>query len=61
MAGKGPRIKIMLKSTESAYFYTVYINPRNRKMKGHQGKFEIMKFDPFINKHVLFKEEKIKS
>lgn len=46
---------IKLKSTESHYFYTT---TKNRKTM--VDKFEIRKFDPVLNKHVLFKEAKIK-
>ncbi|MDR9499387.1 MAG: 50S ribosomal protein L33 [Hydrogenovibrio sp.] len=49
------RDKIKLKSTESAYFYTTDKNKRNMP-----GKFEIKKYDPFLRKHVIFKEAKIK-
>jgi len=52
---KGGREKIKLKSTKSAHFYTTLKNKRNTT-----GKLEIMKFDPFLREHVLYKEDKIK-
>lgn len=47
-------IKIILRSTESQYFYTTKKNKRNKE------KIELKKYDPVIRKHVLFKEEKMK-
>jgi large subunit ribosomal protein L33 len=52
---KGGREKIKLKSTKSAHFYTTMKNKRNTT-----GKLEIMRFDPFLREHVLYKEDKIK-
>ncbi len=52
---KGGREKIKLKSSESAHFYTTFKNKRNST-----GKMEIMKFDPYLRKHVMYKEDKIK-
>ncbi|MFM2344689.1 MAG: ribosomal protein [Pseudomonadota bacterium] len=52
---KGGREKIKLKSTQSAHFYTTFKNKRNTT-----GKLEIIKFDPFLRKHVSYKEDKIK-
>jgi large subunit ribosomal protein L33 len=52
---KGGREKIKLKSTKSAHFYTTFKNKRNTT-----GKLEIIKFDPFLREHVLYKEDKIK-
>jgi large subunit ribosomal protein L33 len=48
-------IKVKMKSTESADFYTTTKNPRN-----HPEKMELKKFDSVLRKHVLFKETKIK-
>lgn len=47
-------IKVILRSTESDYFYTTTKNKRNKV------KLELMKYDPKVRKHVLFKEEKMK-
>ncbi|WP_433927985.1 50S ribosomal protein L33 [Candidatus Carsonella ruddii] len=46
-------ILIKLKSSESFYFYIKKKNKKNIK------KIKILKFDPIINKKVLFIEEKI--
>lgn len=69
MAGKGPRIKIMLLSTgknqkgvDTGYFYTTYVNPRNTTEK-----LELHKYDPRAynaktgrpGMKVLFKQKKI--
>lgn len=52
---KPTTVKIRLKSSESGYFYVTKKN--NRTMKD---KLEVKKYDPSIQKHVTFKEEKIK-
>jgi len=50
------REKIRLVSTAgTGYFYTTTKNKRTMTTK-----FEIKKYDPKVNKHVLFKEAKIK-
>lgn len=50
------REKIKLVSTaKTGYFYTTTKNKATMP-----GKMEIMKYDPKIRKHVLFKEAKIK-
>ncbi len=60
MATKAAAVKIKLESSAgTGHFYTVYINKKNRQMKG-QGKLELMKYDPTIRKRVLYKEKKIK-
>ena len=38
----------------TGYFYTRKKNPKLLE------KLELMKYDPIVNRHVLFKEEKIK-
>ena len=49
-------ILIKLESTAgTGYFYTTTKNPRE-----HPEKMELMKYDPVVRKHVLFKEKKIK-
>lgn len=53
---KAIREKIKLVSTaETGFFYTTTKNKRTMPEK-----LEIMKFDPKVRKHVLFKEAKIK-
>lgn len=53
---KNIRNKIKLESTSGTrHFYTTTKNKRN-----FPEKMEIKKFDPFIRKHVLYKETKIK-
>jgi len=54
MAKTGPRANVMLKSTESSYYYTTSKNTRNT-----ENKLELKKYDPLLKKHVLFKEKKI--
>ena len=50
------RDKIRLTSSAgTGHFYTTTKNKRNMP-----GKMEIMKFDPVIRKHVIYKEGKIK-
>lgn len=53
MAKAGARVTVKLESTESAYMYTSKKNKRNTP-----GRIEIKKYDPFLKKHVLFKEKK---
>ena len=53
MAKKGQRVKIILESTESAYCYYSFKNKKNQT-----GRMEIKKFDPRLNKKVVFKEKK---
>jgi large subunit ribosomal protein L33 len=49
------REKIRLVSTaKTGHFYTTYKNKRSTP-----GKMEVMKYDPTIRKHVLYKESKI--
>ncbi|WP_086934213.1 50S ribosomal protein L33 [Agarilytica rhodophyticola] len=50
------REKIRLNSSAgTGHFYTTTKNKRNMP-----GKMEIMKYDPVVRKHVLYKEGKIK-
>jgi len=51
MAGKGHRVTIKLKSTESPYMYHVKKNKQNTTER-----LEIKKYDPVVRKHVIFKE-----
>ena len=53
MARKGHRITIKLKSTESAYMYSVKKNKQNTP-----DRLEIKKYDPVVRKHVMFKESR---
>jgi large subunit ribosomal protein L33 len=47
-------IKVILRSTESPFFYTTTKNKRNKE------KLSLKKYDPVVRKHVLFTEEKMK-
>ena len=47
------RLIIRLKSTESSHFYSTYKNRKNTVEK-----LEIKKFDPTLNKRVIYKEAK---
>jgi large subunit ribosomal protein L33 len=51
MAGKGHRVTVRLKSTESAYMYSVKKNKQNTTER-----LELKKYDPIVRKHVVFKE-----
>lgn len=56
MAKKGGREKIRLNSSAgTGHFYTTTKNRRTTPSK-----MEIMKYDPVVRKHVLYKEGKIK-
>ena len=53
---KTKRDKIKLESTAgTGYFYTTTKNRRTST-----GKLELMKYDPKVKKHVIFKETKLK-
>ncbi len=47
-------IKIIMRSSESRYFYTTKKNKRNKEKLSFKG------YDPNVRKHVLFNEEKVK-
>jgi large subunit ribosomal protein L33 len=47
-------IKVILRSTESRFFYTTHKNKRNKE------KIRLRKYDPVIRKHVEFVEEKMR-
>ena len=51
MAKAGNRVLVKLRSTESPYTYTTKKNKRN-----NPDRIELRKYDPVVNKHVLFKE-----
>lgn len=53
---KSARDKIRLvSSADTGHFYTTDKNKKNMP-----GKMEIMKYDPVVRKHVMYKEGKIK-
>ena len=47
-------IKVIMRSSESRYFYTTTKNKRNKE------KLQLRHYDPDVRKHVEFNEEKIK-
>jgi len=49
------REKIRMQSTKSAHFYTC---TKNKRL--HPEKMKLKKFDPFMQKHVEYTEQKIK-
>jgi large subunit ribosomal protein L33 len=53
MAKQGQRVIIRLRSTESPYTYSTTKSKRN-----NPDRLQIMKYDPIVNKHVLFKEQR---
>jgi large subunit ribosomal protein L33 len=53
MAGRGHRVTIKLKSTESPYIYSVKKNKQNTT-----DRLVIKKYDPVVRKHVIFKESR---
>ena len=53
MAKKGQRIVVKLRSTESGHIYITEKSRRNT-----QGRLELRKFDPYLRKHVLYRETK---
>lgn len=56
MAKKTATIQIKLLSSEgTGYFYVTRKNARTKPEK-----MELLKYDPVVRKHVLFKEAKIK-
>lgn len=58
MAGKSKKGREIIKLESTAgtgFFYTITKNKRT-----HPEKMELMKYDPKVRKHVLFKEVKLK-
>ncbi|QJC32636.1 50S ribosomal protein L33 [Enterobacteriaceae endosymbiont of Donacia dentata] len=55
MAKKKRIIIKLISSAKTGHFYTITKNKKNNTKK-----LEIKKFDPFIRKHILYKEYKIK-
>ena len=53
MAGKGHRVKIKLKSSESPHVYHVKKNKQNTP-----DRLELKKYDPVVRKHVTYKESR---
>lgn len=53
---KSKREKIKLESTAGTGFF--YTTTKNRRTS--TGKLELMKYDPKVRKHVVFKETKLK-
>lgn len=53
MAKSGNRTIVKLKSTESPYCYTTTKNKSSTP-----GKLELRKYDPVVQRHVLFRETK---
>ncbi len=53
MAKKGNRVLVKLKSTESGH---CYYTTKNRQTTPKR--LEFRKYDPYIRKHVLYKETK---
>ena len=54
MAKSKNKVKIIMRSTESRYFYTTTKNRRKTE------KLSLRRYDPVMRKHTDFKEEKIK-
>ncbi|MCL6509445.1 MAG: 50S ribosomal protein L33 [Anaerolineae bacterium] len=50
---KGNRIVIKLKSSASGHFY---LTEKNRK--NDTARLELRRYDPFVRRHVMYKEEK---
>ena len=50
---KGSRVVVKMKSSESGH---MYLTEKNRK--NDTGRMELTKYDPFVRKHVVYKEEK---
>lgn len=53
MAKKGNRIIVKMKSTESGHMYLTEKNRRN-----DTGRLELKKYDPFLRRHVIYRETK---
>lgn len=50
---KGVRIVVKMRSTESGH---IYITSKNRR--NDPSRLELMKYDPMVRKHVLYREAK---
>ncbi|MBE0689968.1 MAG: 50S ribosomal protein L33 [Anaerolineae bacterium] len=53
MAKKGNRVLVKMRSTESGHMYYTQKNKRNDTTR-----LELMKYDPYIRKHALYRETK---
>jgi large subunit ribosomal protein L33 len=53
MAKKGNRVLVKLKSTESGHMYYTQKNRKN-----DTARLELKKYDPFVRKHVTYRETK---
>ena len=53
MAKRGQRILVKMRSTESGH---MYITEKNRQ--NTQGRLELRKYDPFLRRHVVYRETK---
>jgi large subunit ribosomal protein L33 len=53
MAKKGNRLMVKLRSSESGHMYYTQKNKRN-----DTARLELMKYDPLVRKHVMYKETK---
>ncbi len=53
MAKRGQRIVVRMRSTESGHMYITEKNRRNT-----QGRLELRKFDPYLRRHVIYRETK---
>lgn len=51
---------VMLKSTKSHHFYTTHVNTKMEGGLDNSGKLGLMKYDPVLREHVLYKQKKIK-
>jgi large subunit ribosomal protein L33 len=51
MAGKGHRVQIKMKSSESPHIYYLTKNKQNTP-----DRLELKKYDPVVRKHVSYKE-----
>jgi large subunit ribosomal protein L33 len=55
MGAKKKRVLIKMVSTESSHYYTT----EKAKNPMSPGKLEMMKYDPTLRKHVLYKEARM--
>ena len=53
MARKGQRIVVKMRSTESGHIYITEKSRRNT-----QARLELRKYDPYLRRHVLYRESK---
>jgi large subunit ribosomal protein L33 len=51
--GKGNRVLVKLKSSESSHYYHTMKNRQN-----NPDRMEIKKYDPTVNKHVVYREDR---